>query len=620
MTDFAPLEDYAIIGDTYSCAIINQNTCSIDFMCLPYFDSPSVFCSLLDSKIGGHWQISPLSQSFKTKSIYHFNTNVLLTRVVVDGGLAEISDWAAISADSNHQSKFFRFIRVYTGQVTFQSEMKPRFNYAQDPHSTEKQGKYKVICRSSTLDLALFSTHPLVVDDDTSSIKSVFTLTDGDCAGFLLTTDTSRDQSQSSPSLSFSEIQTSLQFTINFWQSWISKAKYNGKYREAVLRSALLLKLLIFSPTGAAIASPTFGLPECVGEDRNFDYRYCWLRDSAFVLYALLRLGFTEEANHFIVYLERIIDEAEDCDGCLKLVPVYDIWGKEIPEEQELSHLEGYRRSKPVRIGNEAKHQYQLDIYGEILDCIYLANKWSAPIGYDTWVKVKKLSRYVINNWKNPDNGIWEPRGSQEKSAVQHYTSSKMMSWVALDRCIRMAEKRGLPLDFQLYKSVRTDIYEDVMNNGYNHQLKIFTSSYGSSTLDASVLLAPLTFFVSAQDSRLISTIEAILKPPREGGLFVDGLVYRYNQKQFHDGFAPCEGTFFLCSFWLVECLARRSVTDKASLATAQLILEKLLSFSNSVGLYSEEMCSDGFVGNLCQALTHLALISACFNIDRYTS
>jgi GH15 family glucan-1,4-alpha-glucosidase len=389
---------------------------------------------------------------------------------------------------------------------------------------------------------------------------------------------------------------------VAFWRRWLRGSSYSGRWREMVDRSALTLKLLTYAPTGAIVAAPTTSLPEELGGARNWDYRYTWMRDAAFSLYGLLRLGFTDEAGAFLSWLEGRFRNATDREsGPLQIM--YGIDGREELPEEELSHLEGYMGSAPVRIGNGAASQLQLDIYGELMDSVYLCNKYGLPIYHDGWMELTRNLEWLIDHWDQPDEGIWETRGGR-----RNYTYSRLMSWVALERAIRIAVQRGLPADILRWSAVRDRIYRQIMQHGWHPDRRAFVQQYGGDVLDASLLLMPLCKFIAPTDPRWLSTLDAIT-----GGLVSDSLVYRYDAQASPDGLAGQEATFSMCSFWWVEALARAGRLDEARLA-----FEKMLTYANHVGLYSEEIASTGEqLGNFPQAFTHLALISAAFDLDR---
>ena len=394
------------------------------------------------------------------------------------------------------------------------------------------------------------------------------------------------------------------QQTVRFWKTWIAKSNYKGRWREMVNRSALMLKLLISREYGSLIAAPTFSLPEKIGGVRNWDYRYTWLRDATFTLYALIRLGFIEEAEAFIGWLKgRLSDDAQR--GPLQVM--YGIDGRQELDEITLDHLTGYEHSRPVRIGNAAYKQLQLDIYGEMMDSIYLANKYGDPISYGGWKDVQRMLDWLSKNWQRADEGIWEVRGGGKQ-----FLHSRMMCWVAFDRALRLAQKRSLSGPLELWQETRDEIRSDIFSNFWNERLQSFVQAKGTEDLDASALLMPLMRFISPVDPMWLSTMKAI-----EERLIEDTLVYRYEaEPSYVDGLPPGEGSFTACSFWYVECLARAGDLEKA-----QLLFEKLLGYANHLGLYSEELGSNGqHLGNFPQAFTHLALISTATYLDRVLS
>jgi GH15 family glucan-1,4-alpha-glucosidase len=385
-----------------------------------------------------------------------------------------------------------------------------------------------------------------------------------------------------------------------FWQHWIARSRYQGRWREAVNRSALTLKLLTSREHGSIVAAPTFGLPEVIGGERNWDYRYTWIRDSAFALYSLMRLGFTEEAERFVEWVQaRCRDSAYD--GSLRLM--YGLDGREVLEEETLLHLEGYRGSRPVRIGNAARGQLQLDIYGELMDTVYLANKYGDPIHNRMWEDLTSTVEWVCRHWREPDEGIWEPRGGRSE-----HTHSRVMCWVALDRALRLAEKRSFPAPRERWYATRDEIYREVFTSHWNDRLGAFVQSKGSETLDASLLLMPLVKMISPTDPQWLSTLQAI-----KTHLASDSLVHRYRAP---DGLAGDEGTFTMCSFWFCENLARAGEVD-----LARLLFEKMLGYATPLGLYGEELGPRAEqLGNFPQAFTHMSLISAAWNLNNALS
>jgi GH15 family glucan-1,4-alpha-glucosidase len=412
------------------------------------------------------------------------------------------------------------------------------------------------------------------------------------------------------PLLSEIEADALFKQTVDFWRHWLAQCAYRGRWREMVHRSALVLKLLTYEPTGAIVAAPTASLPEVLGGGRNWDYRYTWIRDAAFTLYALLRIGFTEEAAQFMKWLEARCHELKP-DGSLQIM--YGIDGRHTLTEEYLPHLEGYNGSRPIRVGNDAYQQLQLDIYGELLDSVYLYNKYGSPISYDLWTYLRRLVNWVCDNWQREDEGIWEVRGGP-----QHFVYSKMMCWVAVDRGLRLADKRSFPADREHWLRTRDQIYEEIMTQGWNPQRQTFVQHYGSDAVDAANLLMPLVFFLSPTDPRMLKTLDAINGSPARGGLVSNSLVYRYNLQYTPDGLEGLEGTFNMCSFWLVEALTRAGKVDRTKLDEARLMFEQMLGYANHLGLFAEETGPSGeALGNFPQAFTHLALISAAFNLNR---
>jgi GH15 family glucan-1,4-alpha-glucosidase len=447
------------------------------------------------------------------------------------------------------------------------------------------------------------------MNDGRGGVSAEFVLSEGKSQIFILRDDCNEGGAPCPPSEEDAE--ELLRGTVKFWQDWLSACTYHGRWRDQVYRSVLALKLLTFEPTGAIVAAPTTSLPEVIGGARNWDYRYTWVRDAAFTVYAFLRLGFKAEAAAFMGWLEgRASKHAHPkTPGPV----VFTIEGDNQLPEQTLDHWEGYRGSAPVRIGNDAVSQFQGDIYGELMDAFYLSNKYVSPTSYDVWVKIRTRLEWICENWTLPDAGIWEMRNRQE-----HFVYSKVMNWVALDRGIRLADKRAFPADRAKWMRERDRIYEEIMTQGWNEKRCAFTQFYGSDDLDASLLIMPLVFFMAPTDPRMLSTISAILKNPRDGGLLSDSLVYRYPPQPRIDGLPGEEGTFNMCSFWLVEALTRAGQAFPEKLDQARLLFERVLGYANHLGLYAEQTGPQGeALGNFPQAFTHLALISAAFNLDR---
>lgn len=598
---YLPIEEYGLIGNMRTSALVGVNG-SIDWFCFPYFDSPSVFGAVLDDRKGGWFKIEPHGNEATHKQNYWPDTNVLVTRFLSAQGVGQVVDFMPVNlkaTEAGHHG-IIRRVQAIRGNVTFRLECFPAFNYARDAHTTTltDDGAY---FEAPGLSLWLGSTIPLRREGN--GVVAEFAIQEGHELTFSL----QQVEQIDACGRAISEDQAAKLFrqTVAYWRQWLSQCTYRGRWREMVQRSALTLKLLTFEPTGAIVAAPTCSLPEGIGGERNWDYRYTWIRDAAFTIYALLRIGFTQEAEQFMHWLEARCHELNP-DGSLQIM--YGIDGRHALHEETLSHLDGYKGSRPVRVGNGAYDQLQLDIYGELLDSVYLYNKYGSPISYDLWSHLRRLVNWVCDNWMRADEGIWEVRGSQ-----QHFLYSKLMCWVAVDRGLRLADRRSFPADRERWLKVRDTIYEEIMAKGWNETRKAFVQRYGSDALDAANLMMPLVFFVSPTDPRMLRTLEAINQSPEQGGLVANALVYRYNVHEAEDGLQGEEGTFNICTFWLVEALTRAGRVDEA-----RLMFEQMLGYANHVGLYAEETGHHGEgLGNFPQAFTHLALISAAFNLDR---
>jgi GH15 family glucan-1,4-alpha-glucosidase len=601
---YQPIEHYGVIGNLRTAALVGMDG-SVDWLCLPRFDSPSVFAAILDDQKGGRFRIAPPScDDLRQKQFYWPDTNILITRFLHPDGIAEVEDYMPIGGRAD---QVVRRVRIVRGQMPLRLECRPAFDYARAKHETTLT-EHGVRFDGPGLSLGLAASVPLAQDGD--GVAADIRLAEGQSATVVLRLLQPDDHIGRCPHPG--EAEERFRDTVNFWRRWLSKCTYHGRWREIVQRSALVLKLLTFEPTGAIVAAPTTSLPELIGGGRNWDYRFTWVRDAAFTLYALMRIGFTEEATNFADWLKARWREGESAnDGPLQLM--YGIDGRSELTEEDLTHLDGYRGSRPVRIGNAAYSQLQLDIYGELMDSVYLHNKYAAPVGYDGWRHLRKLVNWVCENWNRPDEGVWEVR-----SGRQHFVYSKFMSWVAIDRGLRLADKRSFSADRTRWLAARDAIYEEVMEKGWDSKRGAFVQAYGSDALDASALLMPLVFFMAPNDPRMMATVDAIRKPLSKGGLGTDGLIYRYDPRLSPDGLKGDEGTFNMCTFWLVEALTRAGRTDPARLDDARLLFEQMLGYANHLGLYGEQTGPSGeALGNFPQAFTHLALISAAFNLDR---
>jgi GH15 family glucan-1,4-alpha-glucosidase len=605
---YQPIENYGIIGNMRTVALVGMNG-SIDWYCYPHFDSPSVFGAILDDKKGGRFQISAASDGVRHKQFYWPSTNVLVTRFLMADGIAELEDFMPVGlpSESSAYRHVCRRIRCVRGTVRISVICRPAFDYGRQTHEA-LIGTNGATFKSGGLTLALSTAVPLK-NDGHGGVSAKFVLSEGESQVFVLGDDCAEGAVPCPPCEK--EAEELLRGTVKFWQNWLSACTYHGRWQAQVHRSALALKLLTFEPTGAIIAAPTTSLPEVIGGTRNWDYRYTWMRDAAFTVYAFLRLGFKDEAAAFMRWIEEYASKHAHPNESGAVV--FTIAGDDKLPEQTLDHWEGYRESGPVRIGNAAVTQFQGDIYGELMDALYLSNKYVSPTSYDVWVKVRARLEWICENWQLPDAGIWEMRNRQE-----HFVYSKVMNWVALDRGLRLADKRALPADRAKWLRERDRIYEEVMAKGWNEKRRAFTQFYGSDDLDASLLIMSLVFFMAPTDPRMISTINAIRKNPGDGGLVSDSLVYRYPPQALIDGLPGAEGTFNMCSFWLVEALTRASAGMPEKLDEARLLFERVLGYANHLGLYSEQTGPQGeALGNFPQAFTHLALISAAFNLDR---
>ena len=608
---YLAIEDYGIIGNLRTVALVGING-SIDWYCSPNFDSPSIFGAILDDRKGGRFQIAPIADQVRRKQFYWPSTNILVTRFSHEDGIAELEDFMPVGfeADSPSYHQLHRRVRCVRGAVKLAVTCRPAFDYGRAAHEVQVRDGVAIFNAGNGKDhFSLASDVPLKFQEG-GGVSAEFVLEEGQSKTFIFQNDDGSGTPAAIPA-SEAEAKEPFERTVKFWQDWLSGCTYRGRWRERVERSALALKLLTYEPTGAIVAAPTTSLPEVIGGSRNWDYRYSWVRDAAFTVYAFVRLGFTTEAAGFVNWLQHYV--AKHSHTSEQLPTMFTIFGEQVPDEITLDHWEGYMGSGPVRVGNGANRQYQADIYGELMDSLYLYNKHVGPISYDFWVRIRHRLDWICDNWQLPDEGIWEMR-----SGKQNFVYSKLMNWVALDRGVRLAEKRSFPGNRSRWLTERDAIYEEVMTKGWNEQRKAFTQYYGSGDLDAASLIMPLVFIMAPSDPRMISTVNAILKDPRDGGLVSDGLVYRYPPQPRVDGLPGKEGTFNMCSFWLVEALTRAGQTNPDWLDEARLLFERMMNYSNHLGLYSEQTSAEGqALGNFPQAFTHLAQISAAFNLDR---
>lgn len=594
LLSYPAIADHGLVGDLQTAALVSTDG-TVDWFCCPRFDSPSVFASLLDHRKGGRFAITAVGECV-TKQMYLPDSAVLVTRYLSEGGVAELVDFMPIEHPGTvtNRHRLVRAIRGVRGTVEFDVRIEPRFDYGRQSHRTEVSGT-SARFETNELTLDLTSTWPLVHHG--GDARAHFTVEEGQLGGMVL-----ESGNEGHPTVfGGGEVAQLLDDTMNFWRRWVGRGIYRGRWREAVYRSAITLKLMTYAPTGALVAAPTAGLPEQVGGERNWDYRYTWIRDGSFSVYALLGLGFVDEAVEFAAWLRDRVEERRK-DGATPLNIMYRVDGSSDLDEFTLDHLEGYQGSAPVRIGNGAADQLQLDIYGEAMDSIFFAEHGPFGVGDAGWADIVGMLDWLCDNWDQPDEGIWETRGGRRP-----FVYGRLMSWVALDRAIRMATARGRPADLARWIGERDRVYQAIMERGWNDDLKAFVQVEGSDVLDASLLLMPVVGFVVPNDPKWLSTLDAM-----DRTLVSDSLVYRYDPKASPDGLGGSEGTFSLCTFWYVEALAR-----SGRLQDARLTFEKMLTYANHLGLFAEEIGATGDqLGNFPQAFTHLALINAAINLD----
>jgi GH15 family glucan-1,4-alpha-glucosidase len=595
------IESHGVIGNLRTAALVGHDA-SIDFFCFPRFDSPSVFLSLLDEGQGGHFSIAPVGEDMRTRQMYLPDTNVLVTRFMSQAGMAEVMDYMPLSADGQPRSALVRCLQGVRGRLALHVTCAPRFDYARTRLPARLVDTRTAVFASDTQQgpLRLRSTVDLAVNDE-GDVCALMELGAGDRAALVLECVSERPSEGDVAAF----VDRSFQDTMAFWRGWSEHSSYRGRWREIVQRSALILKLLSSADHGGIIGAVTFGLPEHVGGERNWDYRYCWLRDAAFTVYSLMRLGYTGEAERFIGWAH---DRIAEYDAGAAPQILYAVDGRHVAMEQTLTHLAGYRGSRPVRVGNAAAGQLQLDVLGELVDAIYMADMHGVPASIDVWQGLSRRIDWWCEHWDQPEEGIWEMRGPR-----RDFLSGRLLSWVALDRALRMARRFARPAPLPRWYQTRDAIASQILNDFWHPKKQAFVQYRGGDTLDAVALLMPMVKFISPTDPRWLSTLEAIRRE-----LTIDGLVARYSTTDAGgeaniDGLQGQEGAFTPCSFWYVECLARGGRVNEA-----RLLFEKMLTYANHLGLYAEELGASGAqLGNFPQALTHLALISAAHALNR---
>ncbi|GHO82894.1 glycoside hydrolase family 15 protein [Dictyobacter formicarum] len=629
---YLPINSYGVIGDCHSAVHVSPDG-SVDWGCLPDFDSPAIFCRLLDAERGGYFQIAPTEGTIPGSQRYLRGSNVLQTRFASIAGEIVLTDfmpvetlsaWPYKAMNNNTWTRddgschcLVRIVECVHGEMSVTMRLKVSPNYAADACAVELIPEHLGAFISSGqqhVALAIVGANLLpsysvqVVQESNEAFATIVaqvTLREGERLLFAVGMGRT---AQSARRLVEEELPTrnfdaELAHTLHAWRKWIAGSSYQGPYAEWVERSALALKLMTYAPTGAIVAAPTTSLPEHLGGVRNWDYRFTWLRDATFTLYAFNVLGFTEEARAFTHWLRRLsYANGED------LQIMYGIRGERDLTEFELHHLSGYCNSRPVRIGNGAADQKQMDVFGEVLDCIHLYRRqgcferYGETLEGPLWSMMRMLVDHVCAHWQEPDSGIWEVRGG-----LRHFVYSKVMCWVALDRGIRAAEQMNLEADLARWIAVRDQIRADILMNGYDTNLGAFTQSYGDATLDASNLLLPLVGFIAPDDPRMRSTVDRTIEQLTDE----HGFVYRYHAD---DGLDGSEGTFAICTFWLVDNLAMQGRIDEA-----RSLFERLLTYAGRLGLFSEEIDSENntSLGNYPQAFTHIALINSANNLRK---
>lgn len=583
------IEDYALIGNTHTCALVGKNG-SMDWLCLPTFASPACFCALLGNEEHGYWQIAPDSPVRQVSRRYRDGTLILETDFETDSGAVTLIDFMPMPR-ADGQVDVIRLVRGRTGTVPMQMRLSLRFDYGRTvPWVRRTPYGLTAVAGPHAVKLAT----PVELQNEHFMTHAPFAIHAGQSLSFMLTWHRSFD-----PLPVTQDAETSLKETEHSWQEWSRRCTYQGPWRDAVLRSVITLKALTFSPTGGIIAAPTTSLPEDLGGERNWDYRYCWIRDATFTLYALLTCGYRNEAVAWREWLQRSVAGLP-----AQMQIMYGIYGERLLSESVAFWLPGYENSQPVRIGNAAHEQFQLDVYGELMDVFHTARLHDIGADGDSWRIQQVLLDFLEEAWRNPDEGIWEVRGPR-----RHFTHSKVMAWVAADRAVKAVERWQLPGPVDQWRTLRDSIHADILAHGYNASRQSFVQFYGSDELDASLLMLPLVGFLPPEDPRIQGTLAAI-----ERELLVDGLVLRYRNDPGIDGLQGQEGVFLICSFWLVDNLALAGRLDEA-----HRLFERLLDLRNDVGLLAEEYDprSGRQVGNFPQALSHVALINSAQNLTR---
>ena len=604
MDDYPPIADHGLVGDLQTAALIAADG-TVDWWCTPRFDSPSVFASLLDSDRGGHCRLAAdAGDDVTVRQLYLADTAVLVTRYMAPDGVGEVVDFMEPDPSTTPSAlhRLVRVARVVRGSLPFELICRPRFDYGRAAHSLDRLDDGSVVFHSPDTDLHLQATAPVGLHPDGSDVTARFTLHAGELAAIVLTSESGAAAARSGrpggPAPDAEAAVAAFDACRTFWLNWLRSCHYRGRWHEMVVRSAITLKLLTYGPTGAPIAAATMGLPEQIGGERNWDYRYTWIRDASLSVRALIDLGFTDEAGAFRRWLRERLEAGTSASG-EPLQIMYRVDGEPHLVEEVLDHLEGYRRSAPVRAGNAAADQIQLDIYGE---AAYALAQTEDIGGIRGWQDFAGLLDWLADHWDRPDEGIWETRGGRHD-----FTYSRLMTWVAFDRGVQMATAHSRPADLGRWSAARDTVFPQIVDRGWSEKRRAFVQHYDTEVLDASLLLMPRVGFLAPTDPDWLTTLDAM-----DEELVSDSLVYRYDPAASPDGLLGSEGTFNLCSFLYVQALAKSGRIHQARYA-----FDKMLTYANHVGLFAEEIGPSGEqLGNFPQAFTHLALIDAAIALD----
>ncbi|QKZ21761.1 glycoside hydrolase family 15 protein [Streptomyces chartreusis] len=597
MDRYPPIAEHGLVGDLQTAALVSSQGV-VDWFAAPRFDSPSVFAALLDHDRGGYLRLSPEHPEGTCRQLYYPDTAILVTRFMSPDGVGEVLDLMPLdhSRTATDRHTLIRVVRVVRGTVDFTLECRPRFDYGRAEHELELDAD-GALFRAPGIEAHLRCSFPL--EPEGRDVRGRVTLRAGESGGVVFTVCAPGGAAPDAPSVE--GLTGQFEEVALFWRKWLRQCRYQGRWPELVHRSAITLKLLTYAPTGALIAAATMGLPEQVGGERNWDYRFTWVRDSALSVRVMLDLGFAEEAVSFVHWLVDRLREREGEEG-EPLQTMYRVDGSPDLPEETLDHFEGYRGSAPVRIGNGAADQLQLDIYGEALYAVSQGQEVAQQSSFEGWRTLSRTLDWFADAWDRPDEGIWETRGGR-----RNFTYSRVMSWVAFDHGMRLADTFRRPADVERWRAARDAVFDQVVERGWSEKEQAFVQHYDGDVLDASLLLMPRVGFVAARDRTWLSTLDAM-----DRRLVSDSLVYRYDPAASPDGLRGSEGTFSLCTFLYVDALARAG-----RLPQARYTFEKMQTYANHVGLFAEEIGPTGEqLGNFPQAFTHLSLIMAALTLD----